>query len=309
MLKTISFLLFITLFSACGVSDSEKIDEAISKAHQLLTERDCNEALKELNEVGYQNKNPYYLSVYASAQACKSDFTEPNFFANDVDNIGTSNTTILGTLSTMSTSEIIDSSTDSYQNLKNAINTLLYAGGISAPSHANRAAVFGASAARNLGAQAFYMIIAQMGKYFYLHGNTDSNGRKGNRDPIANSCLADYTTPAGQVARLAAGASISPCASDSSGDTELQSGHPERTKLMCEGIVLFNNLLDILASLTFTGDNVGALSSLQAGITDLCGALSLGTICTQRSQSDCEAESMDNIELYFVGVFETMLTD
>ena len=289
--------------------------KAISNAHRLLTQRACSLALGELNSVGYQNRNADYLSAYASAQACSSDFDEPSFFADSVDSIGSTNSNFLGSLSVMETSETQSSLDTNYLSLKNAINTLLYAGGIGEPSHENRVESIGATAANNLGIQTFYMLLFQMGKYFYLHGNTNANGQKGARESTGNPCLTDYTTVRSRNARATlssnpSGSLISPCAGDSDGHSELSSTSPERKQLLCEGIILFNNTLDIISHIAISEENTGSLSRLRQELNDNCADANLGSICDQKSQSNCEDnESIENIELFFLAVFETMLTD
>ena len=312
-IKTV-FVLFLTIsLATCGkLTGKQKIEQAITDAHRFLTEQKCGEALAALNKVSFQTSNPDYLSAYASAQACRSDFREPAFFANSVDSIGTENGTLLPSLTTMPTSVTSSSIDQNYQALSAAIDTLLYAGDIDDPSHTNRVDALGEEAAQNLSLQTLYMVLVKLGKYFYLHGNTDASGNKGQRDTSANQCLTDYTNSQVAIARnILSGVTpspIFPCNSDSDGHSELASGATDRKKYLCEGIVLFNNFLDLIASISIVEENSGNLSDLQDGLTDLCAPLGLATLCTQKSQALCESnESIRDIEVYFLNIFETML--
>lgn len=307
-------ILLLTLLLSCGASKEEEIDNAIDYAQQLLTDKQCDLAIKELNDVGYQNSNARYLQTYASAYACKAGFSEITFFANDLSKLASGNTTFLPSLTKFSTSSTTSSTADSYTNMFSAINTLLYAGGITASSHANRHAVFGTSDTSNIELQALYLLLGQLGKYLYLHGNTDSLGKKGTRDtPETNDCLTDYTTAAAQAAVTAAGATISPCsnADYNDGHSELKNGAANRKKYLCQGTILFNNMLHIIQNLTLgTTSNTGTLGELDDNISALCTAGGLGAVCTEKDQTSCEANiSIQDLELYFIAVFETMLTD
>ncbi len=312
MLRTIVLLLAVTLATCGKLTDQQKIDQAIRDAHHLLTKEKCGQALEALNKVSFQARNPDYIGVYASAQACRSDFRVPSFFANSVDDIGTENATFLTSLTTMETSAISTSNDTSYVALRDALNTLLHAGGIDIPNHANRADALGEAAAQQLSLQILYMLLVQMGKYFYLYGNTDDEGNKGRRDSSANQCLTDYTTTQARFARMVASSTspspIFPCNSDSDGHSELATGATGRKGKLCEGVVLFNSFIDLISSVSITEENSGSLSELRDGLNDVCGALGLATLCTQTSQSLCESrETVTDLEIYFVGIFETML--
>ena len=308
MNRFLILFLFLTILS-CGKSEEDKIENGMDLAQQLLSEGNCEAAQTELDGVGYQNTNARYIKLYASTQACKANYSTPVFFGTDLSKLGTSNTAFLGSLTTFSTSDdLADLNDEKYNHLKSAINTLLYAGGLTASSNTNRKGKFTTAEVNNIDAFAMYLILIQMGRYFYHVGNTNDLGQKGARDTATtNDCLSDYTTAASQAARVAATASIVPCTADNDGYTELQSASGTRMQRLCEGVTLFNNFFDILTSLSFTGSSAGSLTELKDSLTDLCGAL--GAVCTVKDQATCESTiTAENLELYFVGVFETMLT-
>ena len=304
----------LVLFSSCG-KDEDDIKNAIDQANNLLTTRECSAALAELNKVPYQPLNSRFIQTYSSAYACLAGFSEITFFTSDVDRIASGNTTFLPSLSLFSTSAISASTAASYTNLQTAINTILYAGNVTTSSHTSRAAVFGADVAGNMEVQALYMLLAQIGQYVYLHGNTDTLGRKGTRDtPETNNCFTDYTTAAAQAAVTAAGASISPCTDGNynDGHSELKNGAANRKQYLCEGAVMFNNFFDIITNVTFgSTSNSGSIGSLSDNLSNLCTAGGLGAVCTVKDQATCESASVtiQDLELYFIAVYELMLTD
>ncbi len=314
-------ILCLILLCACGASKEEEFDLIMTKAKLLLTQSKCDEALFELGQTGYRHYDAKYLQLYSSALACKGGFSVTSLFGELAD-LTTTQAGILGSLSGMASSPTTSSTNKAFINLQSAIDTLLYAGNISTVSAANRAAEFNSTDASNMNMQALYMVLAQLGRYFYLHGNTNAAGKKGARDtPETNDCLTDYTFFDGgagdsQVLRAFAtgGGTITPCAGNADGHSELKDGAPNRNKYLCQGVILFNNLLDLLSNISLSGDNTSELQDLQSNIGDLCTLAGLGAVCTVKTQSVCESMAavpadLNSIESFFVVVFETMLTD
>lgn len=316
---TAVFAFLILFLNSCGdISDQERVDNAISLANQLLTDSDCAGAKQVLDDLGYQNLNAEYLVTYAAAQVCTTGYTTTNLFTNELSKVdSTDSSTILGSLTKFSTSSTSGSTDGNYETTLAAINTLIYAGGLTSPSHANRELKFTAQDLQEIEVFAIYLMLTNLGKYFYIHGNTNSNGQKGALDVNdTNDCLADYLTAAGQAARLAAVASISPCNADNDGHSELQSGATNRQQYMCEGVVMFNNFVDLVTNVSISGSDTSTIQNLNTAVGTLCDDAGLGAVCTVKSQSECETTIWDsgggsgeNVELYFVAVFETMLTD
>ena len=242
-LISLSFCLFIFVnLSSCSQTNEEEIKEGISAANQALTERRCDAALDILGGIGYQGKNPRYLQVYASAWGCKANFSEITFFASDLPNITVGTSSLFGALSTLTTSSDFTTVSDSiYQNLQNGIDALLFAGDINQSSHENRLGEFSFSEVNNMNVQALYMIIVQMGRFFNFYGNSGAAGAKGT-GVGASTCYLDYLGNALALASVGAG------------QTGLCTGagqqHPDleaNIALKCQGIVLFNNFIDIVA--------------------------------------------------------------
>jgi hypothetical protein len=308
------------LLGSCGdTSNEERVDNAISLANQLLTDKDCAGAQQVLDDLGYQSLNSEYLIAYASSQACYAGYTTTNLFSNELSKVGSTNSAILGSLTTFSTSSTSSSTDGTYNYILAAVNTLLYSGGISTPSHTNRAAKFNAQDLQEIEVFSLYLMLTLIGKYFYIHGNTDSQGRKGSLDSSeTNNCLADYTTTNGQALRAAAtgGGSISPCASDADGHSELAAASANRAEYMCQGVVMFNNFVDLVSNVTISGSDTSTIQNLSDAVGTLCDDAGLGDVCTVKSQSECvntiwtaTGENGEDVEEFFVAVFETMLTD
>src|SRR5690606_29847131 len=102
-------------------------------------------------------------------------------------------------------------------------------------------------------------------------------------------------------------------------------GHPDlignRARL-CQGVVLFNNFIDILANAsidpTGNNDNMGDIAALTDGSEQIrthpAGApyyIDFGGTCTVKTQSVCEANADgqyndEHIERYYAAFWETL---
>ncbi len=317
--------------TSCGQGQDEKVTKAIAMANFHLTEHDCDKALLALNDVGHQTKNAEYLRIKASAYACKAGFSELEFIANDVGTLDPSNN-FLGSLAGMSSSEMLSNTDDSYTYLQQAIDVLLYAGGVQNSSHANREPLFDATEITSMNMQAIFLIFAQMGKYFYYYGGTDSTGVKGAR--LGNNCIYDgyeagkvAIDPGPPIVDLSHG-----CADTDAGGVG-QTGHPqlsgdstEVTTRMCEALVLMNNLIDLFVNTTVVvgssfssiGDIETEVANFQSYCTDAIAAAGEpnSIMCSVKDVDIC-VENLDKVgggpadELvfYFGWVFEQILTD
>lgn len=304
------FLLFLAI--GCGLSKEEEVDDAISQAHRLLSSQKCAEAMAVLNGVGQQTSNPDWLSAYASSQACLAPWSVVSFFATDLPNMNTGQAAIVGSLATFVQAVMTSPSDGAYTNLRAAINTLLYAGGISTVSHNNRVLELGAGDTSNLDIQALYMIINQIGQYSRFYGNASAaTGVKGSGAALSQ-CYIDYTDNDAQTIVTAYPGSNN-CNSFVLGHAQLT---VSRTRL-CEGIVLFNNFIDIIGNVTIDPtSNNGGLSDLTANIGDVCaaaagGGLDLGGTCTVKTQSVCENDTNGDIsdaqiERFFAVTWEAL---
>ena len=305
-IRNLLLILFLVLGFSCGTTNQEDVEDAIFHARQLLTGGRCAEALEALAKVPYQPKNIDYLEAAASAHACIGGYNTVTFFLDDLDKLGTSQTAFLGSLATFSTSNMTTSASSAYLSIKTAINTLIMAGGISSSSYANRSGAIGASANNNISVFSLYMILVELGKFMNYYGNADdSTGIKGTGGQ-ANECYMDYTD-AQAIAAIGLG---------TSGSCNLPNeGHPDLTgdrTRACEGVVLFNNLIDIISNVIFSGTNSGSLGDLAAGISSVCagGATFNREICDVKTFSECVSNTADidsnQLERFYGIIFENM---
>lgn len=311
MQKALVLIFLFFLAVGCGLSKEEEVDDAISQAHRLLSSQKCAEAMAVLNGVGQQTSNPDWLSVYASSQACLAPWSVVSFFATDLPNMVTSQSAIIGSLATFQQAVMTSPSDGTYTNLRAGMNTLLYAGGLTTVSHTNRVAALGLLDANNIGIHALYMLINQIGQFSRYYGNAlAATGVKGSAG--VSQCYINYTDVDAQAIVTAYPASNN-CNS-------FVLGHPQligsRSNL-CDGIVMFNNFIDIIGSIAISPtSNSGGLSTLATSIGDLCtaaagGGLDLGGTCTVKTHSVCLNDtngdiSAAQIERFYAVTWEAM---
>ncbi|MFT6069917.1 MAG: hypothetical protein ACJAT2_000931 [Bacteriovoracaceae bacterium] len=313
MLKKLLYLILIfSLFTSCGATDEEEVEDAIFNAQQLLTSGLCSEALEVLIKIPYQPANDTYIKTLASAQACLGGYNTTVFFDSDLAKLGTAQTAFLGSLATFSTSNMTQSNSSSYQNIFSAIKTLTLAGGLTNSSYAGRTTAIGAIKNNNISVFALYTILVELGKFLNYYGNADdTTGVKGTGGQ-ANVCYFNYTN--GTAVAAVSGSTSGSC--DHPGST---AGHPslvlpanaDTRERACEGIVLFNNFLDIIANITFSGTNSGDLNDLKS-IAESCSSIPgvNSEICTTKTVASCVSDTTNitdvQFELYYSVIFENM---
>lgn len=302
-------LLFGLLFSlaSCGASDEQKIKNSIEIANNLLSTRKCDEAIRELESVGQQRSNARWLVTYASAFACKGGFSEPNFFANDLTKLSANATAMLGSLTTFTTSATDTPFTTEYTNLNTALNILLYPAEMTATSHALRLTKLSASDVNNMDAMAIYIILTQLGRYLNYYGDASATGVKGG-GAASNTCIATYTDATALNATNLGATGSCTNGGGNVGHADIETGvAATRHARLCNGLILFNNFIDIVSNISFTGANTGSLSGLSATFQTICSTAFPGNpVCSTYDQATCESSiSNATIEQYFAAIFET----
>ncbi len=300
------YFISFTLMASCG-KDADTIDAAIKEAHFLLTERNCAGARSSLDEVGYQANNADYIGAYASTYACDASYSTITFFANDIDQLSSTAGGIFGSLTTFSTSDDMTSATDpDFTNLQLAIDTILYAGGQTESASANRETVFSIRDNTNLNVQALYMIIVNLGRWFYFYGNPDASGEKG-AGPGTNTCLFTYSDPEA-IAAISLGETGSCTNAANTGSADMMTGDAteEKTRL-CQGIVMITNFIDLLANIEFSSDEVGELGEIGDSFEGVCDdAAAAGyDYCSIRDLSGCLAQDIGDLQTFSAVVLET----
>lgn len=316
-MKIIFSFILIFVLTSCGGSVTEEEANNILKAQLALTNEDCSTAVDILEGMGRKTDNLDYIQTLSSAYACYTDFRETTFWTSDLANIDASSTVnLFKSFVTFSTSATMTSATDSrHSNLVTANEVLLLAGGaLTTSSHSNRLAIYGETGAQNINLQSLFMMLAQMGKYLQYYGNGNiSTGSKGGGNPngATNNCFYQYT---GDARTLLGTITATPCVQDEAGSTDLTGVGTTTQSRMCQGIVLFNNIVNVVANTNFPS-NGGDLSSISGQVSSLVtecenaltAAGKANDICSTRDQSSCEtiaAGDFDIIQLFFVEVFE-----
>ncbi len=323
-MKVIRYIVFLLCLISCGASKEEEVDGAKTSAENFLTLGQCNDALDVLNGVGYQNEDSDFLKLYASAYACRTDYLTTTFFADDITKIDTDNLLSSLTTFTYSTGSEGSGSTD-YINMQTAIDTLLYAGGLSTaanPSSVDRSDYFSSSDLAEINSLALYLVLNQLGAYSYFYGNTNATGVKGAGDASENSvCFFSYDVDGGGSIDTAIDSALSgnggSCTGTGlQGKSELTSGGEIDVEAACEGIVLINNFRDLLANVALGSISDVDLTDVDSYFEDAFDSLSAAgisfddsTIITVKSQEKCEDDFATNyrdLQIYFAFIFELL---
>ncbi len=302
--------------SSCAKNDELKVIDAVDSALYHLSQATpaCQEAIDVLEGVGRQPENSRYLQTLASAYACRGNFSELTLFG-EIDTIS-ADQYFLGSLAKLSSSEQAEAESDDFDDLQTAIDILLYAGGKATPSATEQQTVFGARQGGNLNLQALYMMIAQLGRYARWYGNGDADGDKGDGG-AANVCFFDYSTtgaPAPNTIATAHGGSNA-CTGTNNGHADLDyiiAGQAVAQRRLCQGLMLFNNIYDVLQNTTISSDSsLGALGdvvdALEPYIITAEAYPGVAALIATLSQEDCEtalAASDTAAQYIFAALFE-----
>ena len=325
--------LFLKIFcilqlSSCARTNDVEVASAIREARYHLTTGDCSKAKDILDDVDADSDDGEFVSVMASAIACAAGYTDTKALLN-LENIdATATTSFLGSFASFTTSDETSADAASYSKIKEALDYLLEADGGTSPSTINRLDKFGTSRGSDLSMQALFMGTVALGKFFAYYGNTDSVGVKGNGSG-SNGCITNYLTNAQMNADLVAdngGANLwSSCDSGADGHPDLDSATLSNAvykRRMCEGIVIFNNIADILSNLTIdlpdTNVDFTQISDLFDDIYtaafNLASSRGWGnagapilSLQDVTSQSTCESFSNNDLEIFYLSTFEALL--
>lgn len=318
------------MFSSCGADSEDEIELAIESANSYLTSSNCKKAIEVLEAVGRQNENGTYLRTLASAYACRAGYSTTTLISTDLTKFG--DPSPLGGMATFTTSASMDGpENQSYEDMQEAIDILLYAGGIAKdkdPTMTRRDLIFDADTAGDINAMIMYLTMVQIGKYLYFFGNTDATGIKGTGSFGSNTCLlnydqtieldldgsappetmADYLTALGGTGNL--------CDETSSGSLYLGASGSLNETRMCQGIVMLNNFFHVFPDVIdqIGGGSFDSITAIAALIdtakTEMTNAMpSSIEIANVLSQTKCEALSeTDNKELqaYFAFIVEPL---
>lgn len=318
-----SMLIISSMLFSCGKSPEAEIKSNLISAEIHLSKYECQSAIDLLENMGRKNTNARYLKLLASAYACRSGYSTITFFGSDVSLTATP--APLGGISRYSTSTqtftspLVDDS--KFVDLQTAIDILLYAGGISSttePTALARSTKFSSSEAADINAQLFYMTISQLGRIFKVYADADSAGVKGGGS-ASNVCFSDYPSINAQVELILTNQQGA-CKVKNSPHSQLNSAllsEAERRTRMCQGIVLLNNVLELLPNILASagGGDLDDLSSVTSDISTAKTALvvaypAIATTATVLSQENCETSAditMQTIESYYAAIIEALI--
>lgn len=316
MLRIFS-LLFILI--SCAKTTDQKIDSAKQEAKYHLTHGSCAKAKSVLDDVNFQDDDADYVGLYAATYACKAGYTELGTVFPNLANMNASS--LLSSTASFDSSDETEADSDDFLNLMRAINVIL---GVSSTT-VKRFAKYGNAKATDLSLQTLYMILVTMGKFYAYYGNADENGHKG-AGAAANVCLVKYDFHTSVDDWLTA-SPLNGCNSGNDGHADIISPVDSDTikSRLCYGVVLFNNLLEILSNISLSdNESLGSLSEVSDVMTaffttamaaeetppgappeDFTGTNSIRTLKDITLQSDCEEQSLDDLKRYYLYIIET----
>jgi hypothetical protein len=323
------------MLSNCGSDAGEERDSAILQAEIFLSIGQCQQAIDVLEEVGRDVNNARYLITLSSSYACRGGFSTTRLVGTDLAafdppaNAGA----ILGSFVKFSTSSLMTEARDEdYEDTLEAVNILLYAGGIDLdrnPTIARRAAKFNAADQKEMRAFLTYLLMANIGQYLFHYGNGSTTGVKGVRVPTDNTCMLDYsdlaitnpplpTNPATIFAFLDDTVPFpnGTCSSAGSGHPDFGVAGSLNVARMCQMVVSLNNFFELLP--IFLTDVTGNADFAGLGPIDALVTLSRTVLTTSQpstitlsqtqSQTLCEQDNPTDTQLqyFFAILVETL---
>lgn len=309
----IFLFVFLNLFISCGKTKQEEVDAEINSAEIDLTRGDCDSALTKLTGISYQDKDAKFLKLLASAYACKAGYSSTVFFSDDLTKLDAD--FLLSSFTTFSTSDVMDAPTqEDYINIQEAINVLLFAGGIattSDPTSALRKTKFTSRESAQIHSFLMFLLMVNLGQYSYFYGNTGPTGIKGAGGNV-NECFMKYD--AGIIAAMSGeGGSCDNAADD--GHPNLDPGTVNFDRA-CEGVVLMNAFLDVIPEViaSATGTDFAELGDFDPNVikTAATAALTLAgkstDILDKTSTTTCKADitDEDTFRYYFAMFFDIL---
>lgn len=331
MIFRFSILLILIWASGCAKTPKQEMEQAIDIAQTYLSEDKCQEAIDVLEDVGRDLDNADYVQVLASSYACRAGFNEIRFLDVDIAQLNTTVAGFLNSLTLFSTSPETQADSNSYLDLRTAINLLLYQEATTSPSQATRNTFFGTRKAGDVGSFALYLSLAQLGKFLHFYGNVNAAGAKGlgaaNTDEqgaTASTCFVDYEAGTSAETYINLGSAPGGICDN----TAVDIGHPDLSfavgsltttkRRMCEGLMLITNTIDILNNIDLSGNtSLGSLSSTIALVNQFESTIvaadpTLQTLMDTTSQSTCESivavqADFERLQYIYALLFETGL--
>ena len=289
--KFISVMALSSLLFSCAKTDEQKIDSARQEAMYHLTAGDCDKAKDALDDVTADSDDALYVSLYASVYECKAGYTELDTVIGNLTSLNASAAGLFSSLASFTSSqEETAADSTSYTNILNALKVILASS--STVSATARIAKFGVKKGGDLNYQALFLVTIALGKYMAFYGDAGTNGAKGGGG--SHNCLAQYTD-ATALGHLALNGGDSCASGSNTSSTETLVANSAYQRRLCEGVVLYNNFLDLLANISFPGDasELGDLVNTETVLNTLLSTaeaveVAVGTYKVIKSFSTCE---------------------
>ena len=288
---------------------------SIRHVRQLLTDRNCDEALQitaNLNTSGTRSEDPDFLYLRSSAYACKSNYDDLRFFTENFPRINDINNDSFHFVLASFYNAENNPNSEEYRYLSNAIDTLLYPGNTNIVSFASREELFGERIAHNFNTQTLYMLLTKLGRYVRYYGNMGTNDNNqlvkglGNQ---GNICFTDYTETLSQNLRTSSLTNTNPCNGNAVGHPDMQASAENRIRIMCEGITMLNTVFEIINTTIPRITNSGDLDDLTSINQALCSnEFGDANICSVQTPRLCETMPVEFIESFVLLYFDS-LTD
>lgn len=298
-MKLFLALTILTFTVSCARTEKQLVDSSKREAMYHLTKGSCSKAKEALDQVDYQTDDSEYIRLYSDVYGCRAGYSQLSTVVNNLSSVSANATDLFRTLAAFpSSQEETAADSTAYTNLQLAITELLKGGTAAETSATARIAKFGERGAGDMHFQALFLILIQMGKFLKYHGDTDANGVKGAGAGTID-CLFQYTDGTA-ITYINGGADSCDVGTVGNTSAETLVAAASYIPKMCELIILFNNLRDILANITFSsnsselGDTVNIGSVLDQAIVFAEGTLSEPAVTTYKNilgQTACETQA------------------
>jgi hypothetical protein len=325
-------VILLLFLLSCGPENPADAD--VYNAMNDLSNKDCQSAIDTLSKYSNERSNIPVMETLAASYACRANYNTPDFVTLDVPIIG--DPMVLGGFTRFVNASSMDApDNDGFTDMYTAIQTLLFAGGISLnkdPTLERREGAMNETQAAKINSFLAYTLMDEMGRYLYYYGNSSSTGGKGSgtQNP-PNPCIVNYTNikfrnPVdgyNDIKKYLKGIKPGSC-TDIAGSGGMF-GHPKlgddlagfQTERMCQGVIIFNNFYEViptvLSALAFSTSfsNVSnIMAALDQAKDNLEEALPLGsTLNDILNLKNCYSEyasDSDNLQIYFTLIYETL---
>jgi hypothetical protein len=304
--RVLSLIFLFTACFSCGKSSEEENLSAKRLARFYLSEGKCSKALSALEDASPSSDDQVYISLLASVYQCRADYKELTTVLGNLDALDANTMNLFKTMAAFDSAQEVTAPDDSkYVNILKAIEVI--SSSSSDEGSLQRVAKFGRYGGSNLNYQLLLLTTIGLSKYFGAYGNIDSDGGKGSSG-VGVVCLAQYNYA--NVAGYLDALTDDNCESSTqaSSQTSIDIVDDQYIRRLCEGVVLYNNFLDLLVNLTLPQNTseLGNLVDVSSVLADFKSAAiiyfgasgdsaSITTYENIRNFSTCEEVASTNI--------------